>query len=106
MVTAWISGMALAGTCWAASHNLRDELKQMQAESGLAVAMFDHGKLSTAQLGSSIDGWEDVEISGAVGHSWSYEGMLSPNGTLAAFPYWEVNPCPSWKTCDIEADRK
>jgi hypothetical protein len=30
--------------------------------------------------------------------------MLSPDGTLAAFPYWEVNPCPSWKTCDLEAD--
>ncbi|HWS17186.1 MAG TPA: hypothetical protein VN223_04190 [Candidatus Elarobacter sp.] len=39
-------------------------------------------------------------------HSWSYEGMLSPDGTLAAFPYWEVDPCPSWKKCDVEADRQ
>ena|ERR1035437_12093 len=105
MVTAWLIGVALVGTCWAGSRSLRDELKQMPAKSGLSVAIFDHGKLNTRPMGSSIEGLGDVEISGAVGHSWSDEGMLSPDGTLAAFPYWEVNPCPSWKTCDVEASR-
>jgi hypothetical protein len=67
--------------------------------------MFDHGELSTAPIGYyAKHNWKEVAIPGAVGHSFSYEGMLSPDGTLAAFPYWEVNPCPSWKTCDLEAD--
>jgi hypothetical protein len=102
MTAAWLSGMVLVGTCWAGSRSLRDELKQIAVESGVSVAMFDHGKFGTA---SPEDGWKDTDIPGAVGHSWSYEGMLSPDGTLAAFPYWDVNPCPSWKTCDVEADR-
>jgi len=67
--------------------------------------MFDHGKLSTAPMRYPKDDWNDLEIPGAMGHSWSYEGMLSPDGTLAAFPYWEVDPCPSWKNCDVNAHR-
>jgi hypothetical protein len=103
---AWLSGMALVGTCWAGPRSLRDEIKDMPPELRFSVAMFDHGKLSTAPIGSPKDGWGAAEIPDAVGHSWSYEGMLSPDGTLAAFPYWEVNPCPSWKTCDVEANRR
>jgi len=49
--------------------------------------------------------WKDQEIPGAIGHSWSYEGMVSPDGTLVAFPYWETNPCPSWKNCDVNANK-
>jgi hypothetical protein len=85
--------------------SLRDELKQMATERGMSVAMFDFGKLFTARLAFPKNDWSGVEIPGAMGHSWSYEGMVSPDGTLAAFPYWEVNPCPSWKNCDVEADR-
>jgi WD40 repeat protein len=105
MGVAWLSGLALAGVCWAGARTFRDELKSLPAETGISVAMFDHGKLSMAPVGFAMGDWKDVDIPGAVGHSFSYEGMLSPDGTLAAFPYWEVNPCPSWKTCDIEADR-
>ena len=101
----WLSGLALVGVCWAGSRSLREELKHLPAETGLSVAMFDHGKLSTAPKDFPIDDWTDVGIPGAVGHSWSYEGMLSPDGTLAAFPYWEVDPCPSVGNCDVEADR-
>lgn len=85
--------------------SLREELKHLATEKEMSVAMFDHGKLSTAPIGSPKSDWNDVQIAGAMGHSWSYEGMLSPDGTLAAFPYWEVDPCPSWKNCDVEADR-
>lgn len=85
--------------------SLRDDLKLMQAETGMSVAMFDHGKLSTAPIRFPTNDWRAVEIPGAIGHSWSYEGMLSPDGTLAAFPYGEVDPCPSWKTCNAEADQ-
>jgi hypothetical protein len=90
---------------WAAPRILRDELKHMPEETGMSVAMFDHGKISTARIGFFKNDWKDAEIPGAIGHSWSYEGMLSLDGTLAAFPYWEVDPCPSWKTCDTEAHR-
>jgi hypothetical protein len=85
--------------------SLRDELKHMTTETGMSVAMFDHGKFATAPMVSSNKDWTRVEIPGAIGHSWSYEGVLSPDGTLAAFPYWEVDPCPSWKNCDVEANR-
>lgn len=87
------------------SDTLRDELKYLPANTGISVTMFDHGQLKTAQMGVAKGGWNSVEIPGAMGHSWSYEGMLSPDGTLAAFPYWEVDPCPSWKNCDVSADR-
>ncbi len=86
-------------------HSLRYDLTHMPAETGMSVAMFDDGKLATAPMGSSKNDWNDVDIPGAIGHSWSYEGMLSPDGTLAAFPYWEVDPCPSVKNCDVEANR-
>src|SRR5262249_32265504 len=86
-------------------HSLRDELKHMSLDRGISVAMFDHGKLSTAPIRYPKDDWNELEIPGAMGHSWSYEGLLSPDGTLAAFPYWEVDPCPSWKNCDVKADR-
>ena len=105
MGVAWLSGLALAGVCWAGERSLQDELQNLPAEAGISVAMFDHGELSTAPIGYyAKHNWKKVAIPGAVGHSFSYEGMLSPDGTLAAFPYWEVNPCPSWKTCDLEAD--
>lgn len=105
MGVAWLSGLALAGVCWAGERSLQDELQNLPAEAGISVAMFDHGELSTAPIGYyAKHNWKEVAIPGAVGHSFSYEGMLSPDGTLAAFPYWEVNPCPSWKTCDLEAD--
>jgi hypothetical protein len=100
----WLSGMAMLGTRWAESRSLRDEISRMASESGLSVAMFDRGNLRTAPIGSPKGGWSDAEISGALGHSWSYEGMLSPDGTLAAFPYWEVEPC-TLKACDVEANR-
>lgn len=105
MFAAWLSGLALIGTCWAEGHSFRDELKSLPAETGMSVEMFDHGKLSTAPMGSAKDEWKDVEIPGAVGHSWSYEGMVSPDGTLAAFPYWMEDPCPSWKNCNVAAGR-
>jgi len=62
----------------------------------MSVAMFDHGKLVRFAKKEQ----DEQNIPGAIGHSWSYEGMLSPDGTLAAFPYWDVDPCPSLKTCD------
>ena len=101
-IAAWLCGIALVGTCFAGSRSFRDELKETTAQSGLSLAEFDRGKLSRWGL---PNGGEDTEIPFAMGHSWSYEGMLSPDGTLAAFPYWEVDPCPSLKTCDPEADR-
>lgn len=85
--------------------SVRDELTHMSAEMGISVALFDHGAIGMWPMGSRKAPWGSVKIPGAVGHSWSYEGMLSPDATLAAFPYWEVNPCPSFKKCDIEADR-
>lgn len=83
---------------------LRDELAHMPAETAISIALFDHGKLLTT-TGSPKEGWNSVEIPGAIGHSWSYEGLISPDGTLAAFPYWEVDPCTSSKNCDLEADQ-
>jgi hypothetical protein len=100
-----VEGFAQTLSLVKAPGSLRDELTHMSAETGISVAMFDHGKLTTSLMGSPKNGWNDVEIPGAIGHSWSYEGMLSPDGTLAAFPYWEVAPCPSWKNCDVEASR-
>jgi len=100
-----VQGFAQTPTLVKAPRSLRDELTHMPAETGMSVAMFDHGKLTTAPMGSPGNDWKGVEIPGAIGHSWSYEGMLSPDGTLAAFPYWEADPCPSWKNCDVEADR-
>jgi hypothetical protein len=100
-----VEGFAQTLSLVKAPGSLRDELTHISAETGISVAMFDHGKLTTSLMGSPKNGWNDVEIPGAIGHSWSYEGMLSPDGTLAAFPYWEVAPCPSWKNCDVEASR-
>jgi hypothetical protein len=102
MITAWLCGIALIGTCFAGSRSLRDELKQTTAQSGLSLAEFNRGKLIRWGL---PNGREDTEIPFAIGHSWSNEGMLSPDGTLAAFPYWDVDPCPSWKSCDVQASR-
>jgi WD40-like Beta Propeller Repeat len=100
-----VQGFPQTPTRVKASGSLRDELTHIPAETGMSVAIFDHGKLTTAPMGSPKNDWNGVEISGAIGHSWSHEGMLSPDGTLAAFPYWEVDPCPPWKNCDVEADR-
>jgi hypothetical protein len=100
-----VQGFTQMPTSVKAPRSLRDELSTMPAETGAAVAMFNHGKLMTARMGIPKSDWNVVEISGAIGHSWSYEGMLSPDGTLAAFPYWEVAPCPSWKNCDVNANQ-
>jgi hypothetical protein len=101
----WLSALVVTGTCWARQDSPPDEMPQMLADSGVTVALFDHGKLSMANLGSPNADWTEAEIPGAIGHSWSDEGMVSPDGTLVAFPYWEVDPCPSVKACDVEADR-
>jgi len=103
MAPRFLCWLVLIDVCWASS--LRDELKHVTAETGVSVAMFEHGKLHTAPMGGPKNDWNEVEIPGAMGHSWSYEGMLSPDGTLAAFPYWKVHPCPSWKNCDTEASQ-
>lgn len=93
-----VHGLAQIPSLW-------DELKQMPAKTGVSVAMFDHGKLITAPTRYPKGDWNEVEIPGAIEHSWSYEGLLSPDGTLAAFPYWDANPCPSIKNCDVNAGR-
>jgi hypothetical protein len=102
MAMGWLSGLALVGVCWAGTRSFQDELTNLPTETGISVAMFDHGKLSAWSTKSN---GKDAEIPGAMGHSFSYEGMISPDGTLAAFPYWGVDPCPSWKSCDVNAGR-
>lgn len=98
--------LVLAGPSFAQTlRSLRDELKHLPTERNMSVGMFDHGKLSTAPMGFPKHDWNGVEIPGAMGHSRSYEGMLSPDGALAAFPYSEAAPCPSRGNCDVEADR-
>lgn len=103
-LVACLCALVFASACWARSRDLRDELKQLFTEAGTSVAMFDHDRLSTAVTVRSD--WKDVDIPGAMGHSWSDEGMISPDGTLAAFPYWDVDPCPSRNSCDVGASRQ
>src|SRR5690349_6480199 len=90
----------VGGVC--AAHDLRDELRQASAKTNLIVADFGHGKLWIAPLYHQDD-WKAEAIRGAVGHSWSDEALPSPDGTLAAFQYWPVDPCPTWQTCDSKA---
>lgn len=67
MGVAWLSGLALAGVCWAGERSLQDELQNLPAEAGISVAMFDHGELSTAPIGYyAKHNWKEVAIPGAV----------------------------------------
>jgi hypothetical protein len=47
-----VQGFPQTPTRVKASGSLRDELTHIPAETGMSVAIFDHGKLTTAPMGS------------------------------------------------------
>ena len=101
----WLGGLVAAGAGWAGPRNLRDELRSLPAETGISVAIISDGKLRIPHMASPEEDWAETGVPGAAKHTLHDDGTLSPDGTLAAFPYYEARPCLTWRNCDPGADK-